>query len=135
MSFLAPHSERIYALFRIVTGLLFAQHGFQKLFLWFGGVPAEMPDALRYAAGSIELIGGLLVASGLFAGAAAFVCSGMMAVAYWMFHALNAQFNPTGSMIPLVNHGEPAVQYCFAFLFIAAKGSGIWSIDAARGGK
>jgi putative oxidoreductase len=133
MGFLAPHTEKIYALFRIMTGLLFAQHGFQKVLLWFGGVPPGMPDALRYFAGSIELLGGLLVAFGFFAGAAAFVCSGTMAVAYWAFHALNAQFNPTGSMLPIVNHGEPAAQYCFAFLLIAAKGSGIWSADAARG--
>jgi putative oxidoreductase len=135
MGFLAPYAEYIYAAFRIMTGLLFAQHGFQKLLGWFGGVQGEMPAPLLYTAGAIELFGGLLVAIGLAAGIAAFIASGMMAVAYFMVHLFNAQFNPTGSWFPIENGGEAAVQYCFAFLFIAAKGSGTWSIDAARGAK
>jgi putative oxidoreductase len=127
MGFLTPHAEKIYALFRLMTGLLFAEHGFQKLLGWFGGVPEGMlPDAIKYSAGPIELFGGLLVALGLFAGPAAFICSGMMAVGYFMAHAKNGFF-------PILNGGEPAVLYCFAFLLIAAKGSGIWSADAARG--
>jgi putative oxidoreductase len=126
MGFLAPHADKIYAVFRLMTGLMFAQHGFQKLLGWFGGVPAGMmPDALRLSAGGIELIGGLLVALGLFAGPAAFLCSGTMAVGYFMAHA-------SKGLIPILNGGELAALYCFAFLFIAAKGSGIWSVDDAR---
>jgi putative oxidoreductase len=135
MGFLAPYAEYIYAAFRIMTGLLFLQHGTQKLLGWFGGVPEGAPAAIIYSAGTIELLGGLLVAVGLFAAPAAFIASGMMAVAFFMGHAFNADQNPSGSIIPLVNGGELAVAYCFAFLFIAAKGSGTWSIDAARGAK
>lgn len=129
MGFLAPHADKIYAAFRIICGLLFMQHGFQKLLGWFGGVPAGMmPDAIKYSAGPIELLGGALVALGLFGGPAAFICSGMMAVGYFMAHAKNGFF-------PILNGGELAVAYSFAFLLIAAKGSGIWSADAARGAK
>jgi putative oxidoreductase len=129
MGFLAPHVDKIYAAFRAITGLLFMQHGFQKLLGWFGGVPeGMMPAPIQYSAGGIELVGGGLVALGLFGGPAAFLCSGTMAAAYFMAHARNGFF-------PILNGGEPAIAYCFAFLFIAAKGSGIWSVDAARGGK
>jgi len=75
------------------------------------------------AAGAIELVAGSLIAVGLFAAFAAFLASGEMAVAYFMSHA------PHGFW-PTVNHGELAVLYCFAFLFIAARGSGRWSLDA-----
>jgi putative oxidoreductase len=132
MSFLAPHAERIYALFRIMAGLLMMQHGTQKILGWFGGLPDGVPAFIQYGAGSIELFAALLVALGLFAGPAAFLLSGTMAAAYFMGHAFNPQSNPTGSLFPMVNKGEIAVLYCFAFLFIAAKGSGIWSVDAAR---
>jgi putative oxidoreductase len=135
MGFLAPHADRIYALFRIMTGLLMAQHGFQKILGWFGGLPEGVPAFIKWGSGSIELVGALLVALGFFAAPAAFIVSGSMAAAYFMGHALNADRNPTGSLIPLVNGGELAVAYCFAYLFIAAKGSGIWSVDAARGTK
>jgi putative oxidoreductase len=133
MGFLAPHTEKIYALFRIMTGLLFAQHGFQKVLGWFGGIPAGMmPDALRYSAGGIELLGGLLVAIGLLTGPAAFISSGTMMVAFFLGHVAR---DPNHSLIPLVNNGDLAVIYCWAFFLIAAKGAGIWSVDAARGGK
>ena len=135
MGFLAPHTEKIYAAFRIMTGLLMAEHGFQKIFGWFGGMPDGVPAFIQYGAGGIELVGALLVAIGFFASPAAFLLSGTMAAAYFMGHAFSAMSNPTGSMIPMVNKGEIAVLYCFAFLYIAAKGSGIWSVDAARGGK
>jgi putative oxidoreductase len=95
-------------------------------------MPDGVPAFLQYGAGSIELVAALLVAIGLFAAPAAFLLSGTMAVAYWMGHALNPDSNPDGSLIPMVNKGEIAVLYCFAFLYIAAKGSGIWSVDAAR---
>ncbi|HXM79575.1 MAG TPA: DoxX family protein [Thermoanaerobaculia bacterium] len=120
----ARWSAIAFALFRIVAGLLFASHGAQKLFAVFGG-PAATGKPLLLTAGVIELVGGLLVAVGLFARPAAFVASGEMAVAYFMAHA-------PGGFWPIVNKGEAAVFYCFAFLFIAAHGAGIWSLDSLR---
>ena len=125
MPFLARFVEPIYAIFRIVFGLLFACHGAQKILGLLGGPKMDAP--LMIAAGWIELLAGLLILLGLFAGIAAFIASGEMAVAYFMAHA-------SGGFWPIVNHGEAAVLYCFAFLYIAARGSGIWSIDALRGG-
>jgi len=122
--FLAPYKETIYAVFRIVIGLLFACHGAQKLLGMFGGIPAEYLNALTYTAGAIELVGGLMIAVGFRASIAAFICSGTMAVAYFMAH------QPQG-LLPIQNQGEPAVMYCFAFLVIAAKGSGRLSVDEA----
>jgi putative oxidoreductase len=123
--FMNRYSARTYALMRIVAGLLFLWHGTQKLF----GFPAPMPEApafIVYVAGPIEFLGGLMVAVGLFTNWAAFVCSGLMAAAYWMAHGTKAFF-------PLVNGGEMAALYCFVFLFISANGPGIWSVDAIRG--
>ena len=117
-------NDHTYALMRIVAGLLFLSHGMQKLFGFPGPMQVEVPAFVTYGAGSIELVGGLLIALGLFGRWAAFVCSGQMAVAYWMVHGMN-------SLYPLHNQGELAVLYCFVFLAIAARGSGIWSIDAA----
>ncbi len=134
MGFLAPHTDKIYALFRIMMGLLMLQHGLQKILGWFGGVPEGAPSFIVYGAGGIELVGGLLVAIGLFAAPAAFIVSGTMAAAYFMGHVMNPQ-SPTHSLIPIVNGGELAVAYCFSYLLIAAKGSGIWSVDAMRGAK
>lgn len=125
MGFLKPHAEKIYAVMRIFVGLLFMSHGLQKIFGLFGGLPEGTPAFVVYGAGGIELVGGALVAIGLFAAPAAFLCSGLMAAAYFMAHASNGFF-------PIVNKGEPAVVYCWLFLFIAAKGAGIWSADAAR---
>ena len=132
MTFLARWIEPIYALFRLMFGLLFASHGAQKLFGWFGGVPPQGgpigPEAgLGYVAGWIELVTGLMIAVGLFTGIAAFLASGTMAAAYFMAHA-SAGFWPT------VNKGELAVLYCFAFLYMAARGSGRWSVDGMRRG-
>ena len=76
---------------------------------------------ITYLAGGIELIGGILVMIGLFTSWAAFLCSGLMAFAYWLGHG-------TRALLPIVNQGELAVLYCFAFLFIAARGSGPWGI-------
>ena len=122
---LGKFSPQIYALLRIVAGLLFAQHGAQKLFGVLGREPVPFASLMGLA-GVIELAGGLLIAVGLFAGIAAFIASGEMAVAYFMAHAGNGLF-------PIQNQGEPAVLYCFLFLYIASRGSGVWSIDAARG--
>jgi len=133
MGFLAPHSEKIYAAFRIMTGLLMLQHGCQKLLGWFGGVPeGAMPAPMLYGVGSIEFFGAALVAVGFFAAPAAFLLSGTMAFAFLLGHVMRS---PSHSLIPIVNNGELAVLYSWAFLAIATKGSGIWSVDAARGAK
>jgi len=125
-AFLAPHTDRIYAAFRIVTGFLFLCHGMQKVFGACGGTgPGQMPVPMFWTAGIIELLGGLLVMIGLRANWAAFLCSGLMAAAYFIAHQGNALF-------PIENRGELAALYCFAFLFIAAKGSGTWSVDGNR---
>jgi len=126
MTFLKPYEPQLYALFRIVIGFLFLWHGSQKLFGFPGTMPGEAPAFILYTAGPIELVGGILVMIGLFTSPAAFICSGLMAAAYWMAHGPNA-------LLPILNHGELAVIYCFAFLFIAARGAGIWSVDASRG--
>ncbi|RKG84058.1 DoxX family protein [Corallococcus terminator] len=130
MGFLRPHADRIYALLRIMAGLMFMQHGLQKLFGLFGGVPAGAPAFVVYGAGIIEFVGGVLVAIGFLTGPAAFIASGTMAFAFFLGHVIPAK----GNLIPIANQGELAALYCFVFLFIAAHGSGIWSVDAARQG-
>lgn len=121
---LGKYSDFLYALMRIVAGLLFACHGAQKLFGVLGGQKQEAP--LMIAGGVIELVGGTLIAVGFFTGFAAFICSGMMAVAYFKSHA-------PGGFWPIMNRGELAALYCFVFLYIASRGSGILSIDALIG--
>lgn len=113
--------EQSYALLRIVTGFLFIWHGTQKLL----NFPVEFPyplNPLMYSAGAIEMIGGVLVMIGLFTRPTAFICSGTMAAAYWMAHGMNSVF-------PIINKGELAALFCFAFLYIAVRGAGIWSLD------
>lgn len=121
-------NRQSYALMRIVVGFLFIFHGTQKLF----SVPVEaregMPAFITYIAGPIELVGGALVMIGLFTRPAAFLCSGLMAAAYWMAHGMKALF-------PIQNQGELAALYCFVFLFIATQGPGIWSADEAMSKK
>lgn len=126
-AFMKPYEAQTYALLRIVTGFLFLWHGSQKLLGFPGGVPAEAPAFVLYTAGPIELFGGILVMIGLLTTWAAFLCSGLMAAAYWMAHG-------TQAVLPAANGGELAALYCFVFLFIAARGSGIWSVDAGRAG-
>lgn len=116
-----PFSDRFYALLRIVAGFLFFCHGAQKIFGAFGGKVAEAP--LQQVTGWIELAGGALIALGLLAAPAAFLCSGMMAVAYFKAHQPQALW-------PIENRGELAVVYCFLFLYVAARGAGPWSLDA-----
>jgi len=120
---LGRHAERLFALLRIVAGLLFACHGAQKLFGALGGT-AMTSNPMMLAAGIIEFGGGLLIAIGLLTSWAAFIASGEMAVAYFMVHA-------KGGFWPILNKGELAVVYCFLFLYIAARGSGPYSVDAA----
>ena len=115
----APH---LFAILRFIAGVMFMLHGTQKLF----GFPKEGPPSLpplMLAAGWIEVICGALIAVGLLGSWAAFLASGQMAVAFFKAHAGR-------SFWPTVNEGETAVLYCFLFLYIAAHGSGIWSIDS-----
>ena len=117
---LGRYSDKVYAIMRIVVGILFACHGAMKLFGAFGGEPAG-PEMT--VAGIIEFFGGGLVILGLWAGYAAFIMSGEMAVAYFQVHA------PRG-LWPIANKGELAVLYSFVFLYVASRGSGPWSVDA-----
>ena len=124
---LGRHGERLFALFRFVAGVLFAFHGAQKLFGAFGG-QVMTSNPLMLAAGIIELAGGLMIAIGLLTSWAAFIASGQMAVAYFTVH------QPQGTW-PIVNKGELAALYCFAFLFVAARGPGSYSVDALIRGR
>ena len=121
--FLGRHADRVYAIFRIVVGLLFSFHGAQKLFGAFGGQQPPLAS-LAGLAGIIEFFCGVLVMIGLLASWAAFLASGTMAVAYFMAHQPQAFW-------PIENKGEMAVLYCFAFLYIAARGAGPWSVARA----
>jgi putative oxidoreductase len=123
--YLGKFSSQIYALLRIVAGFMFLMHGTQKLFGWPGQGDTVELVSLMGLAGIIEFVGGFLIMIGLFGSIAAFISSGEMAVAYFMAHAPQ-DWNP------LINNGELAVLYCFLFLYIAARGVGIWSVDAAR---
>jgi putative oxidoreductase len=114
-------SPQIYAVMRVVVGVLFACHGAAKLFGVLGGQQVPL-QSLPGAAGIIELVCGLLVAIGFLTGYAAFLASGEMAAAYFMAHA------PRGPW-PIQNGGEPAVLFCFVFLFIASRGAGLWGVD------
>jgi putative oxidoreductase len=120
------YAPQVYALFRIVVGFLFLFHGAQKILGLFGGMGGATAPmmSMPWFAGVIELVGGILVMVGLFTRVAAFICSGEMAAAYFMVH------QPQGGW-PIQNQGELAAVYCFAFLYIAARGAGIWSADAA----
>ena len=125
---LEKFSDHAYALMRIVTGFMFAFHGAQKILgvlsdfqppvgsqLWFGGI--------------IELVGGLAVMLGFQTRAAAFLCSGEMAVAYFQFHW---KFQLGKEFFPAINKGELAVLYCFVFLLIACRGGVKWCLDKRK---
>lgn len=124
---LAAHAPQAYAVMRVILGLLFFCHGLQKVFGFFGGVdgaPAPLLSLLGIA-GLIELVTGALIAVGLAAGTAAFIASGQMAAAYFIAHF------PAGFW-PILNDGEESVLYCFAFLYMATRGAGVWSLDSLR---
>lgn len=126
--FLGRYSAYIYAILRIVVGFLFLSHGTQILFgypPWPPSMQAPPLNAFIITAGVIELVTGALVLFGLFAGTAAFIASGTMAVGYFMVH------QPMG-LWPASNLGDAAVLNCFIFLYIASRGSGVWSIDSLR---
>ncbi|MCF6293843.1 MAG: DoxX family protein [Robiginitomaculum sp.] len=122
MRFLDKFEGPIYAIFRIVFGVLFMGHGIHKFF----NFPTEFPygplNPMMMAAGAIELVAGILIAVGFFTRPAAFLSSGLMAAAYWMAHG-------SKGLYPITNGGELAILFCFAFLYIATKGAGQWAID------
>jgi putative oxidoreductase len=127
-NFCLTWSPRLLSVLRIMTALLFLQHGTAK-FLGFPHVDAF--DNIQFvsllgASGVLELVGGVLMLIGLFTRPVAFILSGFMAVAYFMAHA-------TQGFYPLLNQGELAVMYCFVFLYLSVAGGGAWSADAARG--
>jgi putative oxidoreductase len=115
-----------YFLLRVVAGFLFCQTGGLILFGWFGGMPGQpsRPPLLSQTGigGVLEFFGGIAIMLGLFTRPVAFILSGMMAVAYWQFHA------PQGGW-PVQNQGMPAVLFCFIFLYMATRGGGNWSLD------
>lgn len=123
-NFLNTWSPRILSVLRIITGFLFIWHGSQKLFN-FPPMPAGGGDggAIVLVAGILEFFGGgVLFLLGLFTRPVAFILSGLMAVAYFMVHA-------SGGFLPIINHGELAVIYCFVFLYFVFSGGGAWSLD------
>ena len=120
-------APRILGIMRILTGIMFACHGAQKLFGAFGGLPPGAGGWMVNTAGPIEFFGGILVAAGLLTRFSAFICSGTMAVAYFYGHARHGDFPM--AIFPKVNQGEPAVLYCWVFLYIAAAGAGAFALD------
>jgi putative oxidoreductase len=119
--FFSKYETQVYAILRIISGFLFLWHGSQKLFA-FPPAGHEIPSYIMFIAGPIEFFGGILIMTGLWTRWAAFICSGEMAYAYWTIHGIHA-------LLPLVNFGEMAMIYCFLFLFISTKGSGVYSVD------
>ena len=122
---LAKYQPTALSLLRIFAGLLFLQYGVAKLFKW---PPVPMFEKVEWlslygAAGTIELIGGILLVLGLFTRPVAFIASGEMAFAYFMSHA------PRG-FFPVLNHGDLAILFCFVFLYLACAGGGPYSLDA-----
>jgi putative oxidoreductase len=120
------------SILRIVAGLLFLEHGTQKI-LGFPPMAAEMVKAIPpqmmpiiITAGVIELVGGALITVGLFTRLAAFICAGQMAVAYFMVHMAR------GGIFPALNGGGEAILYCFIFLYLAAAGPGAWAVSKSN---
>ena len=133
MNSLNRYADPVYCIMRLLVGLMFACHGAQKILGWFTppDAPARTLDTMTMVGGWIELVAGLLIAIGLLTRLAAFLSSGQMAVAFFMFHAAGA-----GTIIPIVNKGEMAAIYSLLFLFMVFYGPGRWSVDALmkRGG-
>jgi putative oxidoreductase len=128
--FLQPRTDATYTFLRIVAGLMFAFHGFQKL----SGVMTEFRPPVGtqlWLGGIIELVTGVAIAAGVLTTWAAFLASGTMAVAYVQFHW---KFDFTAKFFPVVNQGELALLYAFLFLFVACRGAGRWSVDGWRCG-
>ncbi|MEO6432924.1 MAG: DoxX family protein [Sphingomicrobium sp.] len=129
MTITNDYGDKALGLLRIVAALLFILHGTSKLFN-FPPFPMAIPamGTLLWIAAVLEVVGGLMLLVGFLSRPAAFLLSGEMAVAYWMFHAPKSTF-------PAVNGGEPAILFCFIFLLIAAAGPGAWALDTARSRK
>jgi putative oxidoreductase len=127
MRSLDKYQEQAYALLRVVAGFLFAFHGAQIILRVFAeGYPPAPAGSQMWFGGVIELIGGMLVMLGFQTRCAALLSSGTMAVAYLQFHW---KLQLGRMLFPALNQGEPAVLYCFIFLFVACHGRGIWSLD------
>ena len=125
MTFLRPWAPHILSVLRILASLSFFTHGSMKLLAWPAAFPYPLSN-LTYTAGVLEIVGGLLLAIGLFSRPVAFVLSGLMAFAYFLGHA-------GGGFFPILNGGEAAMLFCWLFLFIAAYGPGPISVDALLG--
>lgn len=125
LAFLRPWAPHILSILRILAAATFLTHGTMKLLGW----PAPFPfplNGLLYTAGTLEIVGGILLVIGLFSRPVAFILSGLSAFAYFMGHAPNGFF-------PVLNNGEPALLFCWIFLYIAAAGPGPISVDAKLG--
>ncbi len=125
---IASWSPRILSVLRIMTGLLFLEHGTQKL---FGFPPSPNPGPALFSLlgvqGILELVGGFLILVGFFTRPVAFILAGDMAVAYFMRHAPRDFF-------PLLNGGQLAILLCFVFFYLFIAGGGVWSVDEQRAG-
>lgn len=119
----ADYAPYVLSIVRIVVALLIFEHGLSRLFGFPSPLPTPALFSLYWFAGAIELVAGALLAAGLFTRTAAFILSGEMAFAYFLSHAPHSFF-------PILNRGDGAILYCFAFLYIAFAGAGPWSLDA-----
>src|SRR5450631_3519246 len=129
---LSRFQPQVLSILRMVAGLVFVAHGIQKAFGLFGGLPPTLPGNVALmlkTAGWIESVGGVLILVGLFTSPGAVILSGEVAAAYFIGHVIR-----NGNMlVPMVNGGEPAVLYCFIFLYLATAGGGAWSLDWVLG--
>lgn len=131
MDFLRPYTPQLLSVLRITSGLLLLQHGTTKFLNFPVGPMNNMnPMTMSGVAGILELIGGVLLIIGLFTRPVAFILSGMCAVAYFYAHA---GWQSAQGFFPILNRGELAALYAFVFLYLAAAGGGVWSVDKARG--
>ena len=122
---LQPFAPQVLGATRVLVGILLACHGAQKLLGLFGGIPAGVPGFIVWIAGPIELLGGALMAVGLFTRSASFLMSGLMAFAYFLGHAGKGFW-------PILNGGELAIVYSWLSLYLAAQGPGAWALDNLR---
>ena len=125
LPWLSRLEPQLLAILRIIAGLLFLEHALSKFFAFPVPFPVHPLPPMLIAAGAIELVAGILVSIGLFTRVAAFIASGEMAFAYFIGHFPKSPW-------PAANMGEPAILFCFVFLYIAAAGPGAWGIDSAR---
>ena len=125
MKWLEKYADYAYALLRIVSGLLLTFHGVQKIFGLLTNMQPPIGSQL-WIGGIIELIGGLAIAFGVQARLAAFICSGMMAVAYIQFHW---KLQMGANFFPAINQGELALLFSLIFLFVACRGGVTWCLD------